>query len=395
MSNKYNITIKDFVDVQKNNSFFDLNDLVHICRRKNNNKREYLFVNKYQGKHIPESPYKILSLFNNFCAEVKNHLNPSEKIVVVGFAETATAIAEYLTYYLTLDAEFKDTVVYHLQTSREEYTDCKKLFSFDEEHSHAVNQFLYCNSKLPTYDRILFVEDEITTGHTILNFISKFREINPNSKYTVSSILNWQNKENTNIFKENGIDVICLVKGELKDERPSLKSYEDNEIIDYFSEDYKNNNEIYKAKSINLPNSREGVSPNSFKENCDLFVDNIIMDLCQFVDNYDRVMVIGTEEFMLYPLMVARDIEVSLGSDVFYRATTRSPICAINQEDYIIKDGITLPSAYSKDRQTYLYNMNSDYNKIVVITDGKNEQFYQALNEFANRNKKKIYFYSV
>ena len=57
----YNIKVEDFIDVRVNKSPFDLNDLIHICKRVNNCKREYLFVNKYQGKHIPVSPYYIIS----------------------------------------------------------------------------------------------------------------------------------------------------------------------------------------------------------------------------------------------------------------------------------------------------------------------------------------------
>ena len=113
----YDIRVEDFIDVKSNKSPFDLNDLIHICKRVNNSKREYLFVNRYQGKHIPESPYNITSLFDSFVAEVKANIKPSEKVIVVGFAETATGIAEYLTYKLSLDKEYKNTIVYHLQTS--------------------------------------------------------------------------------------------------------------------------------------------------------------------------------------------------------------------------------------------------------------------------------------
>jgi len=79
--------------------------------------------------------------------------------------------------------------------------------AFEEEHSHASSQKLLFNPKeLPDFDRILFIEDEITTGNTILNFVKEFEKIKPNTKYSVASILNWQNEKNTLIFKELGID---------------------------------------------------------------------------------------------------------------------------------------------------------------------------------------------
>ena len=66
----YNIKVEDFINVKENKSQFELNDLIHICKRLNNNKREYLFVNKYQGKHIPENPENIIKLLDIFFNEV-------------------------------------------------------------------------------------------------------------------------------------------------------------------------------------------------------------------------------------------------------------------------------------------------------------------------------------
>lgn len=387
--------VEDFINIEENKSPFDINDLVHICKRVNNSKREYLFVNKYQGKHIPESPNNILGLLNCFCREVKQNLNFQEKILIVGFAETATGIAEYLTYQLSLDSDFSKSVVYHLQTSREKYQNCAKLFNFNEEHSHAVNQNLYSQRVLPYYDRVVFVEDEITTGKTILNFIDKFKKINSNCKYSVASILNWQNKECRDIFELNGIQRIYLVSGEIKDKLPVLNNIVSKEVKDYMLtmdlDDKINHKNI--IVNCNLPNSRLGVDFDSFKLNIDNIIDRSVISLSSCLDNLDSVMVIGTEEFMFYPLMIARDLEVSLGCNVRYRATTRSPIITSGDETYVIKDGIILPSAYDKERQTYLYNMFGDYNKIVVISDVKmTKEFKNSLILFSNENDKEIFF---
>ena len=392
----YNIKVEDFINVKSNKSPFDLNDLIHICKRKNNSKREYLFVNRYQGKHIPEDPYKILTLLDYFVAEVKKYLNPFEKILVVGFAETATGIAEYLTYQLSLDEGIGKNIVYHLQTSREVYTDCPKLFTFDEEHSHAVNQFLYSKRILPHYDRVLFVEDEITTGNTILNFINEFKKINPNCKYSVASILNWQNDKNKKIFEENNIDRIFLVEGEIKSSLPSLNDIVENSVVDYYNKIYEDSVKPSLYIKDSIQNSRHGVDADSFKMNCDRIVDESVVSLCSVLEHGDSVMVIGTEEFMFYPLMIARDLQMSLGVEVKYRATTRSPICSCFDDNYIIKDSINLPSAYDENRETYLYNMNGDYNKIVVISDvNMTNRFKQSLNDFANKNHKDIIFIEI
>ena len=66
-------------------------DCVRIAKRENNTKRNYLVVNPLQGKHIPVSPSKSLELFDSLAGRVKAAY-PGERILFIGFAETATAI---------------------------------------------------------------------------------------------------------------------------------------------------------------------------------------------------------------------------------------------------------------------------------------------------------------
>lgn len=45
--------LEDFVSIKKNHSGMDPDTLISICKRYNNSKRSFLFVNRYQAKHIP------------------------------------------------------------------------------------------------------------------------------------------------------------------------------------------------------------------------------------------------------------------------------------------------------------------------------------------------------
>lgn len=368
--------VKDFVDITENLSSFDVEDVVKICKRRNNNKREYLFVNQYQGKHIPCSPSKIIEFFDNFVEILKQRLNPDERIMVVGFAETATGIAEYVSYKLKQDKKFSKSMVYHLQTSRERYPDSYKLFDFNEEHSHAVNQCIYSQKSLPYYDRVLFIEDEITTGKTILNFIEKFKDINAKCKYTVASFLNWQNEDCIEVYEANGIDRVFMISGRIKSDLPSLNDVVDDSFEDYF--------DLYLGQSVKVldtnkilylnmgnANSRLGVDSSIFKTQINATLNKVITQILSDITPNDIVDVIGTEEYMLYPLMVAHDIESSIGCKTTYHATTRSPIVISNCQDYCIKNGIKLNSFYDDRRETYLYNLNDDVTVYVVITDSR------------------------
>lgn len=392
----YSVRVEDLVDIKENKSPFALNDLIHICKRKNNAKRDYLFVDRFQGKHIPESPSKILTLFDSFYSEIESKLSENDKIVVVGFAETATGLAEYVSHRMSNSDKLSKSLVYHLQTTREEYVKSKKLFTFDEEHSHAVSQFLYCDKKLPDFNRVLFIEDEITTGKTILNFIDKFKEINPECKYSVASILNWQNKESIDKYNSEEIDRIYLVSGWIKNDiQPIILA--ENEVFEYYDSEriHRYQDDTYYG-DINYNNSRLGLSAKYVKKSYDRIVKDLVYGIDTFVDSDDSVMFIGAEEYMYVPLLVAYHYEKNKKcAKATYRATTRSPITPSTEDNYIIKDGISISSAYG-DRKTFLYNISGDYNKIVVIADTyMNEDFKQQMCDLAGKNNKKILFVEV
>lgn len=392
----YNLKVADFVDIKQNLSSFDVEDMVHICKRKNNAKRQYLFVNRYQGKHIPEDPATIsrlyVELFEQIGYEFAKEKHKGEKVLIVGFAETATAIGETMATLMYYATELPVEFVSYMQTSREEY-DCKKLFDFSEEHSHAVNQYLYCKGEMPDFNRVIFIEDEITTGKTILNFISEFSKINPKCKYSVASILNWQNKESIKKYEDMDIDRIYLVSGELKDNVPFI-DIEENEVEDYFTNQNSGVVNISSNYKSVIHNARLGLSVDDFDKQLETMTD-INMCIAEMIDKEDSIMVVGTEEFMFYPMSMGLFSKISENLDlcksIKFRATTRSPITPCKEEGYIVSDGITLPSAYDSSRRTYLYNLNGDYNKMIVVTEkGVKNEFVNALKLYCDNNDKEF-----
>ena len=47
------------------------NSIVRIAKRENNKKRNYLVVNRLQGKHIPISPNESLKMFQALAEQIK------------------------------------------------------------------------------------------------------------------------------------------------------------------------------------------------------------------------------------------------------------------------------------------------------------------------------------
>ena len=97
-------------------------DVVKIAKRENNTKRNYMVVDQLQGKHIPVVPSKALDLFAAL-ADTFREKYKDEKLLLVGFAETATAIGAQAA--ITVGADY-------IQTTREVIPGVNYLF-FSEE----------------------------------------------------------------------------------------------------------------------------------------------------------------------------------------------------------------------------------------------------------------------
>lgn len=318
--------------------------IIDVEHRTNNPKRDFLFVNRNQGKHIPQSPGVILGLFR----KLLEHINIGQsKILVIGFAETATALGNYIADHLA-------NCKYYLQTTREDIDEYSNLIEFSEEHSHATQQKIYSISDIAKmdFDYVLFVDDEITTGNTIRNGIKALRTlVNPNVRFGVASICNWQGDTD---FSD--IDRFYLIGATLKDvntkmagavyKLPHKPSHLPIEINVY-------------TVSLPIPNARKGYKPCSLYKCISTITNNLkIKD--------EHVLVLGTEEYMYIPLLVAERLE-SAGCDVVTHATTRSSIDATEYPNGIHSKTI-LPSAYDSKRETYIYNLQK-YDKVCVITD--------------------------
>ncbi|MDE6789019.1 MAG: phosphoribosyltransferase domain-containing protein [Ruminococcus sp.] len=72
-------------------SNIELNKMIKIARRYNNKKRSYLLVNTLQAKHIPTRPQDIN--FGTRIGQIIREEDFPNAHLVIGFAETATAIA--------------------------------------------------------------------------------------------------------------------------------------------------------------------------------------------------------------------------------------------------------------------------------------------------------------
>lgn len=371
--------VKNIEKYIRNTSFKDdkYKDIITVEHRSNNSKRDFLFVNKIQAKHIPCSPSRTLEMGSDLARLVEESLDKNTNVLIIGFAETATGIGNIVGKALK-------QCRYIMTTTRENVPDNVgyQLITFEEEHSHATTQrvFMWNDSPidLSTIDYVLFVEDEISTGNTILNFINAFRNssntrknaLSKDIQFGVASICNWQNRKDREKFNESNIKTFSLISGELVS--TSIKmGVEDKEIRPSEAVD-KNPNMRY---SLNTLRKLTGV----FFENRLGRVKEKEFDIEEVSGTWNlsglkSVRVIGTEECMYNAIKIAKYIE-DKGLKVVCHATTRSKIdvlkesCNTHNE---ITSRYEISSPYDSSRQTYIYNLDEYTDMTLVVTDTMN-----------------------
>lgn len=336
------------------------NDLVFVGKRENNNKRGYLLVNPLQGKHYPVSPSTCLQLFVDLATCVSDGY-PQEKVLYIGFAETATAIGAGVAI---------QNGGYYLQTTREPIEGVD-FFFFTESHSHATEQKLSrtdLEAILPQVDRVMFVEDEVTTGNTILHIVKLLREAYPTAPpIGVLSILNGMTEEALAVYETEGIALYYLLKTDHSNYPQIADGFTPNGVVHPTpTEDCIAPHSI--DCTLSYVNTRRGCQGKLYQEACE--------DLWQWVAREklvekQSVLLLGTEEFMFPPLYVGKRLE-DLGHQVKFHATTRSPIAVSGDSGYPLKERYSLQSVYDRQRETFLYDIPL-MEQVLVFTDSSEE----------------------
>lgn len=345
-------------------------DLVRIAKRENNTKRSYLVVDPLQGKHVPVEPSKALNLFKSLAEKLQGKYE-GERLLLIGFAETATAIGAQAA--ITLGTKY-------IQTTREVIPDARYLF-FSEAHSHATEQKLVkddIDRVINDIDRIVFIEDEVTTGNTIMNIIKIItKEYQKKIKFAVASLLNGMTEESLKIYQDEKIELHYLVKTDHSGYGAVAEQYRcDGLYICAIPENHTHESADIDVQSeknmrehiISIPgwmNARRFVDAKQYEAACRKLAETVIAETG--VKRGERVLVIGTEEFMYPALLTGQEIE-KMGCEVRSHSTTRSPIAVSTEEEYPLHCRYELRSLYDPDRKTFIYDLEN-YDRVIVMTD--------------------------
>jgi len=340
-----------------------------------NPKRGYLFVSKVLGKHIPAKPSAMKEIYSQLAHKTAHQLLLDKPTVVIGFAETATALGHGV--FEALRDEFGVEEIFYIHSTRF-LTSQDAFLEFYEEHCHAPSHIIYhpkesyLRDLLYDVGNVVLVDDEVSTGKTANNLIEQLKHHLPAvHNYLLVTILSWIGN------KKNAFKNIALYNGN-------------------FEFEWHYNGKVMEECIVSEPQEKvmlDEIIPYNFGrygiDRLHSVVENLIdSDALQG----KRVLVLGTAEFMYPPYLLALSLELS-GIDVYFQATTRSPA----NVDGDIESKLEFKDNYFENIDNFLYNVDDkEYDKIFICFETtqkpKNFKLKEILNRHGFKDVEELYF---
>lgn len=363
-------------------------DLFVIGKRAGNKKRNFLFISKLLGKHLPVNPdvvkatgFLLSSLKYKFenssfvnclkTGEIPDFSNHAkDNVLVIGFCETATGLG------MSVAASIEGCT--YQTTTREPINDIKKLLTFEEEHSHATTHNMFSNIvNLNDFEKVILVDDEITTGNSLLNLIKELHKNSNIKEYNIMTILDWRSTEQRKKYDEFSsknnvvINVYSLVEGYIE---PTIGEFYENEqtvlntttipcygqldSITRFTTRSNFENVAYFRNSGRFGVTYEYISKT--EEEC----KNAASKLYNRIKE-QRILVLGHGENIYIPSRVAAHLK-EMGKDVSFKTTSLSPIYC---DGNIIEDQTIF---LNRGNLYHFYNVKQaeeDYDIVILLTE--------------------------
>ena len=336
---------------------------LRVAKRYRNAKRAYLLVNPLQAKHMPVSPTEALTMMRTLGEGLRQEF-PGARLVL-GFAETATALGAAVASRLGPDCAF-------LTTTREA-GEGPGWVRFLEEHSHAAEQKLWggdLDDLLQKTDTVLFVDDEISTGKTLRNMVAQLTRRWPalgEKTLVAASLLNRVTPEQEEALADAGITCRHLVRLPQEDHTAQVADWTVTEAPPAVPHNLSFRQETLPGEGLLDP--RKTLRIGAYDSSCQAVAEAMLSHTLGPVETLGKTLVLGTEECMYPALRLGEGLE-RLGAEVCCHATTRSPIGLCDAPGYPIRSGWKLPSFYEEERTTYVYNLR-EYDTVIVVSDTK------------------------
>jgi hypothetical protein len=386
----------------------ELSDLVGLAVRRNP-RRAHLLVSRVLGKHVPADPRLVngaglllgemvrglLSGGAGVSTELGAHLvlatgtGPAARhaaatlpaavlasqprpitpgayppAVVLGYAETATGLGHCV-------ADALRTAI-SLHSTRRPVAGVEPVGGFEEEHSHATSHLLLPHDPAILVNALplVLVDDELSTGTTVLNTIAELHRSAPRDRYVIATLVDLRSAQDRDRMAATAarlgtrIDVVSLAAGradlpgdvlargqELAAEAesghcsgqpgdPALRERGSQQLVD-----------------VGWPAGVPVTGRHGFTPAQRLRLEGALPEMARILaaavsgGRGQRILVLGCEELMYAPLRLACALADALGAalgdascDVRFSTTTRSPVVVVDDPGYAIRSRISFPA---------------------------------------------------
>jgi len=394
-----------------------LSSLVGLAVRRNP-KRAHLLVSAVLGKHVPTDPRLVYGsglllgglvrarlrgdepsrpgslLLDGLRGEpdaapalrdfMRVPQNPVDAIVL-GYAETATALGHSVADALG--------GAYYLHSTRRPVEGFATYGGFEEEHSHATSHLLLPADTAPL-DRdvpVVLVDDELSTGRTVLNTIEALHAVRPRSHYVLAALVDLRapadraRMDDLAVRLGTRIDAVALAGGRVELPEGILEA--GRALVAGISSPHftPQGEPAFAVSRVELDwpaavpdGGRHGFLPEHrtrLEKELARMGDVLAASLGE---DASRVLVLGFEELMYAPLRLAEALaDARPDVDVRYSTTTRSPVLAVDDPGYAIRTRLVFPShddPADGPGERYAYNVapgagQRRFDRIVFVVD--------------------------
>jgi hypothetical protein len=366
----------------------ELTDLLGLALRRNP-KRAHLLVSNVLGKHVPQSPSIVYGYGFTLGRRVRELLGAEEsaRAVVLGYAETATGLGHAVADGIA--------VAPYLHSTRRPVRGVATAGGFEESHSHATSHLLLPEDPelLAGEGPLVLVDDEFSTGNTVLNTIRDLHERYPRDRYVVVALVDMRSAADAGRLDEFAAEIgarvdlvaaasgtVSLPEGVLEKGQELVARYETGSRLPAApTGPQSTHNRITRVElrwPHNLPDGgRHGFTP-QHRIRLEHALPAMAARLAEALPaDAHRVHTLGFEELMYAPLRLARELEQVVDADVTYSTTTRSPVLAVDDPGYAIRTRLTFPAHDNPadgpgDR--YAYNIAGvGFDAVVAIIDSR------------------------
>lgn len=318
-------------------------DALFLLAARNNPRRAFLFLSRVLAKHLPVSPAVIVDCHERIARHVPGCGGP---VLFIGMAETATGLGQGV--FEAWQRQNPGVPSLYVQTSRYRALGAEVL-GFEESHSHAPQVFLHLPVE-PAMRALFFgaralvlVDDEISTGNTFVNLARTCLEQAPGIAHVhLASITDFLGEARGGLQPRIGRP---LTFGSLLEGTWSFTPAEGAAMPE---------GSAAQAAQGREPLLADGGFGRLGRTTPLEIPADLLASLARSVKPGQRVLVLGTGEFMHGAFALGRALEQATAATVKVHATTRSPILPWGP----ISHAERFEDNYGEGIANYLYNFD-------------------------------------